>query len=59
MPAIRIKKHYSKKSSKEIITDKVKGYGNDPFVIKKTNESKQFLEQHGFPNELSSLQKIN
>ena len=27
-------------------------YGNDPFVVKKTNASKKFLDKHGFPKEL-------
>lgn len=32
--------------------DKVKDYGNDPYFVKKANESKKFLEEHGFPKEL-------
>lgn len=35
-----------------IISSEVKDYGNDPFFIKKANESKDFLEKHGFPKEL-------
>ncbi len=35
-----------------IISSDVKDYGNDPFFIKKANESKAFLEKHGFPEEL-------
>ena len=35
-----------------IISNDVKDYGNDPFFIKKANESKAFLEKHGFPEEL-------
>jgi hypothetical protein len=35
-----------------IISSDVKDYGNDPFFIKKANESKTFLEKHGFPEEL-------
>lgn len=34
------------------ISSKVKDYGNDPFFIKKANESKAFLEKNGFPEEL-------
>jgi hypothetical protein len=34
------------------ISSGVKDYGNDPFFIKKANESKTFLEKHGFPEEL-------
>jgi hypothetical protein len=38
-----------KGGSKPIVNPKVKDYGNDPFFVKKANESKQFLEKHGFP----------
>ena len=41
-----------KKIGNAIISDKVKDYGNDPFVIKKNKQSKEFLEKHGFPQEL-------
>jgi hypothetical protein len=34
-----------------IISDKVKDYGNDPFFVKKTRESKKFLEKNGFPKQ--------
>ena len=27
-------------------------YGNDSFFVKKTNDSKKFLDKHGFPKEL-------
>lgn len=36
------------------VTDKVKDYGNDPFVIKKNKQAKALLEKYGFPKELSS-----
>jgi hypothetical protein len=36
-------------------SDTVKDYSNDPFFVKKAEESKIFLEKHGFPKEL--LQK--
>jgi hypothetical protein len=31
---------------------RVKDYGNDPFFIKKAEESKTFLEKNGFPTDL-------
>ncbi|WP_262710547.1 hypothetical protein [Dinghuibacter silviterrae] len=31
---------------------KAKGYGNDPFFVKKAEDSKAFLEKYGFPKEL-------
>jgi len=38
-----------KNSSKIVVSPKVKDYGNDPFFVEKANESKKFLEKHGFP----------
>ena len=35
-----------------LVSNKVKDYGNDPFFVQKTKESKTFLEKHGFPKEL-------
>ena len=43
------------KSSKIVISNKVKDYGNDPFVVKKGKESKKFLEKNGFPEELLKM----
>ena len=40
------------KKSKTRISHKVKDYGNDPFFVEKTKQSKEFLEKHGFPEEL-------
>lgn len=37
-----------------IITDKVKDYGNDPFVVKKNRAAKALLEKYGFPEEFNS-----
>lgn len=33
------------------ISDKVGNYANDPYFVKKADESKAFLEKHGFPEE--------
>jgi hypothetical protein len=33
-------------------SNKVKDYSNDPYFVKKAEESKIFLEKHGFPEEL-------
>ncbi len=38
----RLKKHTDK-------TTVVKDYGNDPYFVKKTDESQKFLEKYGFP----------
>ncbi len=39
-----------KGTSKSNVSKKVKDYGNDPFFVKKADESKKFLEKHGFPD---------
>jgi hypothetical protein len=41
-----------KNPDKRIGSDEVKDYSNDPAFIKMANESKVFLEKHGFPEEL-------
>ena len=46
------KNNTPQKLGRAIISDKVPSYANDPFVIKKTQQSKEFLEKHGFPKEL-------
>ena len=33
------------------VSQDVKDYGNDPFFIKKANQSQKFLEKHGFPDQ--------
>ena len=38
-----------KGNTKAIVDPKVKDYGSDPFFVKKANESKQFLDKHGYP----------
>lgn len=40
-----------KKAIKAIVSKKVPDYGNDPFFVKKAQESQAFLEKHGFPKE--------
>ncbi|MFT4152407.1 hypothetical protein [Parafilimonas sp.] len=37
------------------VSDKVGDYGNDPFFVKKADDSKKFLEKHGFPEELLKI----
>lgn len=50
MMSEKLKKHSSKKPPED--KAKVKDYGNDPFFVKKAEESKAFLEKHGIPKEL-------
>lgn len=40
------------KNPKIKVSSKVKDYGNDPFFVKKADESKKFLDKHGFPKEM-------
>jgi hypothetical protein len=35
--------------SKAVINSAVRDYGNEAFFVKKANDSKEFLEKHGFP----------
>jgi hypothetical protein len=42
-------KHQQKGRSNVVVSPTVRDYGNEPFFIKKANDSKQFLEKHGFP----------
>lgn len=42
-------KHIQKADSKAGVKSTVKEYGNEPFFVKKANDSKQFLEKHGLP----------
>lgn len=42
-------KHRKKGSSKAVVNSTVRDYGNEPFFVKKANDSKRFLEKHGFP----------
>ena len=44
------KKQTNKKPTN--VNAKVKDYGDDPYFVKKAEESKAFLEKHGFPKEL-------
>lgn len=46
------KKNRKAQSSAAKKQRKAKDYGNDPFFVKKAEESKIFLEKHGFPKDL-------
>lgn len=46
------KKQQKVKSVKSKGGSKVKDYGSDPFFVKKAADSKDFLDKHGFPEEL-------
>lgn len=43
-------KSKTRKQKRAVISNKVRDYGNDPFVIKKADASQKFLEKHGFPD---------
>jgi hypothetical protein len=42
-------KHNQKLRSNATISSSVRDYGREPFFIKKADDSKKFLEEHGFP----------
>jgi hypothetical protein len=46
------KKQTKRKPARAKASDKVKDYGNDPFFVKKAEESRSFLEKHGFPKDI-------
>ncbi len=48
----KTKKQVRKKTTRVIVSKNVKDYGNEPFFIKKAEESKGFLEKHPIPKEL-------
>ena len=56
LPEINNKKRIPKKLAKALISDTIRDYGNDPFFVKKANQSKGFPEKHGFPEQLKSQQ---
>lgn len=45
-------KNKAPRTTRAIISNDVRDYGNDPFILKKARESKEFLEKHGFPEEV-------
>lgn len=47
---------HNKSTTVEVIKSNVKDYGNDPFFVQKSNKSKMFLEEKGFPRDL--IQKL-
>jgi hypothetical protein len=46
------KKQIKKKVVKSKGGRKIQDFSNDPFFVKKDEESKAFLEKHGFPKDL-------
>lgn len=49
---------HSKTSKNTIQVDSdIKVYDNQPYLVKKANKSKVFLDKHGFPKELLQKRK--
>jgi hypothetical protein len=40
-----------KRLGNAIISNEVRDYGNHPYFVKKADDSKKFLEEHGFPED--------
>lgn len=56
MPAIKKTTTSKKNHGSAIISDKVQDHGNDPFVVKKVEEARAFLQKNGLnglPDQLS------
>ena len=51
------KKQVKKKVAKSKSGRKMKDFSNDPFFVKKAEESQAFLEKHGFPKDLLTKSK--
>ncbi len=51
------KKHYPAVKINAKIDNDMKDYGNDPYFIKKNQESQAFLKKNGFPEELLRIRK--
>jgi hypothetical protein len=47
-----------KTTKKAARQSEVKSYGNEPFFVKKANESKKFLEKHGMPEGITKDSSI-
>jgi len=44
---------FGKASKNTIQVDSdMKDYGNQPYLVKKANKSKAFLDKHGFPKDI-------
>jgi hypothetical protein len=52
MPTTTKKKPSKKNAAGSKRASAAEGYSNDPYFVKKAEESKAFLEKHGFPEEL-------
>ena len=51
------KKNYPAIKINAKINSEMKDYGNDPYFIKKNQESQAFLKKNGFPEELLRIRK--
>ena len=51
MPAIKKEPHTASGYGKVNVSNAVKDHSNDPFVVKKAEEAKAFLQKNGFPGQ--------
>jgi hypothetical protein len=47
---VKNKKEKNLHEKKGVVSKSVRDYGNDPFFIKKADDSQKFLEKNGFPS---------
>lgn len=50
----KMKKSAKSATGKSSKNETIRDYSNDPFFIKKANDSKKILEKNGFPPELNN-----
>jgi hypothetical protein len=44
-----VKKAVQDTVQQDVISDKVRGYANEPYFVKKAEKAKEFLRQHPIP----------
>jgi hypothetical protein len=54
MPAIKKERNTEMAYGKGIVSNTVKDYSNDSFVVKKAEEAKAFLQKNGFPGQVKN-----
>jgi len=52
MPAIKKEREAKLNYGNTIVDETVKDHSNDPFVVKKNEEAKAFLQKNGFPTQV-------
>ena len=51
------KKQEKKATAKAVVSNDVKDYSNDPFFVKKAEDSKKVIEKYGLPGHFVTRKK--